>query len=83
MNQTITELKAEVIKSLALLRTLRDEARVKVHLAEREAKQRWDELEPELENVIEKAARDVSNASHVAVDKAVKAARSFLESVAR
>jgi hypothetical protein len=38
----------------AQLQTLRDEIRVKVHLAEMEAKDRWKRLEPEVERLLGK-----------------------------
>ena len=48
MNETKTELKEELKKSVAALRTLRDEVRVKIHLAGLDAKTEWNKLEPHL-----------------------------------
>lgn len=44
------------------LKRLRDEIRVKLHLASLEARDRWDELEPSMGQV-EKLAREVNEAS--------------------
>ena len=66
MNETTTELKQEMKKSRALLYTLRDEIRVKLHLAGMDAKDQWKKLEPRLHE-IEQSADDVSEASKAAV----------------
>jgi hypothetical protein len=76
------DLKAEMMKSLELLRTLRDEVRVQMHLGGLEAKRRWSELEPRLEQV-EQAARDVTEASRVAVGEAVKSLKELRDSLRR
>jgi hypothetical protein len=71
MTRTTTELKQEMEKSLALMRTLRDEIRVTVHLAGMEAKDEWRKLEPRLAD-IENAAKDLSEATCSAVSEAAK-----------
>ena len=71
MSQTTTELKNELKTSIELLRALRDEVRVQLHLAGMDAKDQWKKLEPHLENV-ERAAAEVSDASREAVTDAVK-----------
>jgi hypothetical protein len=71
MSQTTTELKKEIQKSIGLMRTLRDEVRVKLHLASMDAKDEWRKLEPHLAEV-EKAADDLSEATRTAVTEAVK-----------
>lgn len=71
MSQTTTELKTEIQKSLDLMRTLRDEVRVKLHLAGMDAKDEWQKLEPHLLDV-ERAADEFSEAAHKAVSDAVK-----------
>jgi hypothetical protein len=71
MSRTTTELKAEIQKSLTLMRTLRDEIRVKLHLAGMDAKEEWRKLEPQLGD-IERAASDLSEATCAAVTEAVK-----------
>jgi hypothetical protein len=60
-NRAAAELKDEVKKGLEHLRTLRDEVRVRLHLAGMEAKQEWNKLEPHLLDV-EQAAREVAEA---------------------
>jgi hypothetical protein len=71
MNQTTTELKREIQKSLGLMRTLRDEVRVKLHLASMDAKEEWRKLEPHLVDV-EHAANEFTEATCTAVSEAVK-----------
>ncbi len=71
MSQSTTELKQEIQKNLGQLRTLRDEVRVKVHLAGMDVKQEWDKLEPQLAE-LERAASDFSETTRKAVSEAVK-----------
>jgi hypothetical protein len=80
MSQTANELKIEIQKSVALMKTLRDEVRVKLHLAGMEAKDRWNKLESNLVD-IERAAQDASDASSRAVAEAVGAIKSFRDSL--
>ncbi len=81
MRDTTKELKAELEKSVALLRTLRDEIRVKAHLAGMSAKDQWRDLEPRLEAAVERAAKDVSEASRQAVADATEALKKFKSSI--
>jgi hypothetical protein len=71
MSQTTTELKREIEKSLGLLRTLRDEVRVKLHLAGMDAKEEWRKLEPQIAEV-ERAATKFTDSTRAAVSDAVK-----------
>jgi hypothetical protein len=71
ISRTTTELKNEIQKSLGLMRTLRDEVRVKLHLAGMDAKEEWRKLEPHLTDV-ERAACDFTEATRTAVTEAVK-----------
>ncbi|MFN0063651.1 MAG: hypothetical protein ACKVPX_14180 [Myxococcaceae bacterium] len=73
---TSRELKEHLKESVALLRRLRDEIRVEVHLAGMEAKDRWKNLEPQLEQA-ERVARDISEASKQALQDTVEAFRAF------
>jgi hypothetical protein len=75
MNQSTKALKAELEKSAALLRTLRDEVRVQMHLSGMEARDAWHELEPSLEAALERAAKDVSDGSHAALAELTEAHR--------
>ncbi len=80
MSQTTIELKKELKKSLALLQTLRDEVRVKLHLAGMDAKGQWKKLEPRLKEV-EHAAEEITEASRTAVVDAVKKLKKFRDSL--
>ncbi len=71
----MSELKAELERSAALLRALRDEVRVQLHLARLDAKDEWRRLEPRLESALEQAATDVSDASRTAVAEVTDAVR--------
>jgi hypothetical protein len=71
MSDTANELKKELKKSLDLLRTLRDEVKVKLHLGGMDVKEQWKKLEPHLEEV-EKKAEDLTEASRAALAEAVK-----------
>ncbi len=80
MEANATELKKELKKGLDLLRTLRDEVRVKLHLAGMDLKERWNKLEPYVIDV-EKAAENVSEASRAKVAEAVKKLQEFRASL--
>jgi methyl coenzyme M reductase subunit C-like uncharacterized protein (methanogenesis marker protein 7) len=74
------ELKKEIQKNLERMREMRDEMRVQVHLAGMDSKKVWDKLEPQLE-AIEHAAKDFSDATHIAVTNAIKALSDLKASV--
>jgi hypothetical protein len=78
MSQTTQELKTELEKSVALLKTLRGEVRVKLHLAGMDVKDRWEKLQPHLD-AAEHAAKEASDASRAAVVEAVKTLKAFGE----
>ena len=73
MDQTTKKLGSELEKNVEQLRALRDEVRLKVHLARMDVKDRWHELEPRVSAVVEQAARSASEASRTAVDEAIHA----------
>ena len=81
MNQTTKDLKAELEKSAAILRTLRDEVRVQLHLGGMTAKDEWRKLEPRLEAALERASKDVSDATRDAVVELTGAARKIRDSL--
>ena len=59
-------------KNLEQLQTLRDEIRLKIHLAKMDVKDTWNQIEAQLSDV-EKAAEDTTNeAARTAVDGAIK-----------
>ncbi len=66
-----TELKEEIQKSVGLIRTLRDEVRLKLHLAGMDVKEEWRQLEPELAD-IERAANNLTEATRTAASDVVK-----------
>jgi hypothetical protein len=80
MSQATDDLKEELKKSLALLRTIRDEVRVKLHLAGMEAKEAWKKLEPRVD-AVERVAHDASEASRAAVADALKLLKEFRETL--
>jgi hypothetical protein len=80
MSQTTKDLKAELDKSVELLKTLRGEIRVKLHLAGMEAKEHWNKLQPHLD-AAEQAAKDATVASKQAVEQAVKSLKEIRESI--
>jgi hypothetical protein len=71
MHTTPQDLKKDLSQSLDQMRTLRDEVRVRLHLAKMDVKDEWNKLEPHLIDV-EKAAERFSEASYDAVVEAVK-----------
>ncbi len=61
-----------VQKNLEKLQALRDEIRVKIHLAKMDAKDTWNQIEAELP-AVEKAAEDTTNAAaRATVDGIIK-----------
>jgi hypothetical protein len=79
MSQT-DAIKDELKKGLDSLKTLRDEVRVRLHLAGLDAKTELNKLEPHLFEV-EQAAKEVSEASHRAVSEAVARLKKLRESL--
>jgi hypothetical protein len=65
------ELKTEIEKGLAQMQTLKDEVRVRLHLAKMDAKDEWNKLEPQLADV-ERKATELTEATQRAVSDAVK-----------
>jgi hypothetical protein len=80
MSQTTTDLKNELTKGLTYLQTLRDEVRVRLHLAGMEAKAEWNTLEPHLFEV-EQAAKQATESSHHALIAAVARLKKLRESL--
>ncbi|MCU0687356.1 MAG: hypothetical protein MUF34_34775 [Polyangiaceae bacterium] len=84
MNQTVNdltnELKHEVTQGLERLQTLRDEVRVRLHLAGMDVKDRWNELEPHLLDA-ERAAQQFSDASKAKLTQALERLESFRSSL--
>jgi hypothetical protein len=80
MNATINDVKNEISNGLERLQTLRDEARVKLHLAGMDAKDRWNEIEPYLADV-ERSASQINDASRAAIKQAIERVEGFLGSL--
>ncbi|WP_437543878.1 hypothetical protein WME95_35045 [Sorangium sp. So ce327] len=80
MGNITSELKSDLNKSLESLQTLRDEIRVRLHLAGMDAKDAWDKLEPKLLDA-EKLADDVSEASRHALREIVEKVKEFRSSL--
>ena len=74
------DLKNEMKKGVDLLKTLRDEIKVKLHLAGMDAKDQWAKLEPELSKV-ELAAEHATHASKKLVDEALTKLKSLRDSL--
>lgn len=71
-------LKEEIEKKLSHLATLRDEVKVKLHLATLDAKKEWDErLEPRLFEM-EQAAKHITEATHGKLSELIGKVEEFL-----
>lgn len=73
MEETTKKVSGELEKNLEQLRALRDEVRVRAHLAKMDVKDCWNELEPRISAVVEQAAKSASEASRTAVTEAIQA----------
>jgi hypothetical protein len=71
MSDAKAELKKELEKGLTRLQSLRDEVRVRLHLAGMDLKDQWNKLEPHLEDV-EKKAEEASDEAKTLLAEAVK-----------
>ncbi|WP_437776569.1 hypothetical protein [Sorangium sp. So ce1097] len=80
MSNITSDLKSDLTKSLESLQTLRDEIRVRLHLAGMEAKDAWGKLEPTLLDA-EKLAEDVSETSRNALRDIVEKVKEFRASL--
>jgi hypothetical protein len=85
MSQLSEDLRKQLYKGLEDLKTLRDDIRVRLHLASMEAKTRWNEdLEPrffQIERQIKDAGERVGDAAHKALGELAQAFRSFRASL--
>jgi hypothetical protein len=69
--KTVHEIEENLKKSFQLLKTLRDEIRVELHLGSMEAAQKWDSLEKQLAS-IQNFVRNATSESRQAVGSTVK-----------
>lgn len=74
---TTEDLKKEISKTATLLTQLRDEAKVKVHLAGMDIKKAWDQLLPK----IDEAEQLAKSAAETATEATLKTIKSTTESV--
>jgi hypothetical protein len=74
------DLKDEMKRGVDLLKTLRDEIKVKLHLAGMDAKDQWAKLEPELFKV-ERAAEQATESSKKLMDDALSRLKSLRDSL--
>jgi hypothetical protein len=73
MSEVSDELKKELRKTADTLKTLRDEIKVKLHLAGQEAKDRWQKIEPE----IDKMGQEIHKTSKATIDELVTRVKEF------
>lgn len=76
MSDPIKELEKDIRTGLDHLTQLRDEIRVKLHLAGMDAKDAWTKLEPKVQEA-EHLAHDVSETTKHAVEDVVERVRAF------
>lgn len=65
MTNALQELRSELNKSLDALQTLEDEIRVKAHLAKMDAKDKWNVLEPQIDDLRAKARELAKSLEHL------------------
>jgi hypothetical protein len=80
--RTTEDLKNEIKKTVGLLQTLRDETKVKIHLAGMDIKKAWDELQPKLAEAERTGERAAEHASEATLE-ALKATAKKLQDVAK
>jgi hypothetical protein len=77
---TVNELKKNIERDLDLLRSLRDDVRVRVHLATLDAKDEWKKIEDKITET-ERAATHAGYASEEALQQIVKSVSAFRDSL--
>jgi hypothetical protein len=75
ITKAIQDIKSDLEKSATILRELREEVRVRIHLGGLEVKDEWRRLEPRLEQTLERAAKEVTDASHKTITEVTDAVR--------
>lgn len=81
IKRTTEELAAEIKKTFARLQTVRDETKVKLHLAKMDVKDAWDALQPKLAEAEHVASNAAQSATEAALE-AMKATAKSLQKVA-
>lgn len=77
MSLTTNQIENELEETRALIRTLRDEIKIKLHLAGMEARETWQRLDAGSEKLV----RELGKASRETIDAAVTELRRFRESI--
>jgi hypothetical protein len=80
--RTTDDLKSEISKTVDVLKTLRDETKLKIHLANMDIKKTWDELQPKLVEAEQHGTRAAEHATEATLD-ALKATVKRLQDVAK
>ena len=81
MNKSSNKMRTAMEADLDQLRALRDEIRVKAHLAKMDAKQHWAELEPRVNAVVEQAEGSTSAVSREVVSDAIHSLEKLRDSI--
>jgi len=77
-NEVADDLKSEFTKGIGKLATLRDEAKLHLHLATLDAKQEWDEkLEPKIAE-LSQSAHELTDGSRAALSDLVAKVEGFV-----
>ena len=82
--RTSDEIKSEIKNTVSLLQTLRDETKLKIHLANMDIKKTWADLQPKLaeaEQTAGRAAESASEATLEAMKSTVKKLQKIAESL--
>lgn len=73
----------EARKAVDRLQSVRDEIRVQLHLAGMDAKDRWRDLEPRIQEVTDRLAREGSEGAKAAFHELMEELRTFRASLER
>lgn len=80
MPERTTDLESQVRRTLAELEAVRDEIRVNLHLAKMDAKDKWKELEPRLDEA-KALALDASKAAYAKLEDLAHRARAVRDAI--
>lgn len=81
MTDISKHVRTEMTANLEQLRALRDEVRLKIHLATMDAKDRWRELEPRVTAVVNQAAKSTETVARQAVTDTIDALEKLRDSL--
>jgi hypothetical protein len=81
ITKAVEDIKSELEKSAKVLRELREEVRVRIHLGGLDVKDEWRRLEPRLDATLERATRDVTDASRTAITEVTDAVRRLRQAI--